>query len=168
MPWILAALVSAACDRQEVAGPPPDELREAEYWARAERLRTPEAWQSYLGQWPDGRYAELARGRLVAFIPPERPAPDVGIVVGHVVQLGAWSTQDAARASLARSLERHPAELAGFELRIVAPQEAEGTLWRLRTGLLAEPAARELCGKLREAGVDCVTLTEASAGQPAP
>ncbi len=143
-------------------------MLEAEVWSRAERLRTPEAWQSYLGQWPDGRYAEQARRRLVAFIPPERPARDAGIVVGFIVQLGAWSTENAARASLSRSLEQYPAELAGFELRIVAPQQAEGTLWRLRTGLLAEPVARELCGKLREAGVDCVTLTEASAGQPAP
>ena len=84
--------------------------REAQDWARADRLGTPEAWQRYLGEWPEGLHAQEARRRLVAFMPTDPPAPATGAVVGHVVQLGAWSTEDAARAGLAASLERHPAK----------------------------------------------------------
>jgi hypothetical protein len=193
VPCLLAASVLAACDRRESAWRDArrensqsaylayleqyptgvhaaearaelEARRAAQDWARADRLGTPEAWQRYLGEWPEGLHAREARRRLVAFIPPEPPAPATGAMVGHVVQLGAWSTEDAARTGLAASLERHPAELAGFELRIVPPRQADGTLWRLRTGLLDETAARDLCAKLRAVGVDCVTLTESSAG----
>jgi len=103
-PWILAALVSAGCDRRESAWRDAqredsqssylaylqlyptgahaiearaelEARREAEAWARAERLGTPEAWQHYLAGWPEGRHAEEARRLLVAFIPPSPPAP---------------------------------------------------------------------------------------------
>ncbi len=139
-------------------------LREVEAWALAERLRTPEAWQRYLGEWPDGQFAATARQRLVEFIPPGPPSADGDFVV----QLGAYSTDAAARADLAGLVSRHPAELAGIETRIVAPYGTLNSLWRLRTGALAEARARELCAKLRLAGVDCVPLPDDSAGQPPP
>ncbi len=113
VPWILAALIAAACSRQESgwerarredslaayedylarypAGPHAGEARaaldglhDAEAWSRAERLATPEAWQRYLGEFPDGRHAAGARQRLIDFIPPG-PQPADG---RYVVQLG--------------------------------------------------------------------------------
>ncbi len=172
--WILAACATAACSRQDSAWEDAkrentiaayqSRLREAEAWARAERLRTPEAWQFYLGKWPDGQFAETARRRLVEFIPPGAP-PAGG---DFVVQLGAYSTEAAARADRGLLVNRLAAELAGVETRIVPPHDIVDSLWRLRTGALAEPAARELCARLRLGGVDCVPLPDDSAGQPSP
>jgi hypothetical protein len=193
VPWILAALIAAACSRQESgwerarredspaayeaylarypAGPHSgqaraalDGMRDAEAWSRAERLATPEAWQRYLGEHPDGRRAAEARQRLIDFIPPG-PKPADG---RYVVQLGAYSTEGAARAGLARAGIEHAGALAGTGLRVIAPREAADSIWRLRTDVLAEPAARDLCTRLRSGGVDCVPLPDDSAGDPPP
>ena len=139
-------------------------LQEEEAWTRANRLRTPEAWQRYLGEWPDGRHAALARRQLVAFIPAETPpARD-----GYAVQLGAYSNEAAAQANLARLAREHATELAGLQLLVLAPQDLETDVWRLRTSPLAETAARELCERLRGRGVDCVPVAGSSAGQAPP
>ena len=193
MPWILAALFAAACSRQESgwerarreesraayeayldrfpAGPHAaearaalDGMRDAEAWSRAERLATPEAWQRYLGEFPDGRHADRARQRLIDFIPPG-PRPAHG---RYVVQLGAFSTEAAARAGLARAAAEHAGILPGTGLRIVAPAMLADTIWRLRTDPLAEAPARDLCARLRSGGVDCVPLPDDSAGQTPP
>jgi SPOR domain len=193
VPWILAAAIAAACSREESgwdrarrddsvasyesylerfpAGPHAGQaraalagLRDAGAWARAERLGTPEAWQRYLGEFPDGRHAGQARQRLIDFI-PAGPTPADG---RYVVQLGAYSSEAAARADLARSAERHGAVLGGTGLRVVAPRGQPDSIWRLRTDALAEDSARDLCARLRAGGVDCVPLPEDSAGQPPP
>ena len=139
-------------------------IRDAEAWSRAERLATPEAWQRYLGEFPDGDHADSARQRLIAFIPPG-PPPASGL---YVVQVGAYSSEAAASTGLARAAAEHGAELAGMGLEVVAPRAPEDAIWRLRTLALPEAAAREMCGRLRAAGVDCVPLPDDSAGQPAP
>lgn len=193
MPWILAGCIAAACSRQESvweqarhedsvasyeaylarypAGPHAGQAREAlaglhdeNAWARAERLATPEAWQRYLGEFPDGRHAATARRRLIDFIPPGPRRADGR----YVVQLGAYSTEAAARAGLARAADRHVAALAGTGLRIVAPPGPVDSIWRLRTEALGEAQARDLCASLRGGGVDCVPLPDDSAGQPPP
>ena len=193
MPWILAAVIAAACSREESgwdrarsddsvasyesylarfsAGPHAAEarealagLRDAGAWARADRLGTPEAWQRYLGEFPDGRHAGQARQRLIDFIPPG-PAPAGG---RYVVQLGAYSTEAAARADLAQSAARHGGVLAGTGLRVIAPRGQVDSIWRLWTDAAAEAPARDLCARLRAGGVDCVPLPEDSAGQPPP
>ncbi len=193
MPWILAAAIAASCDRREsewerasaagtaaayqsyleshAAGPHADEaraalarLREDAAWARARRLETPEAWQAYLGEYPDGRHAAEARQRLIEFIPPG-PKPADG---RYVVQLGAYSTEPAARAGLARAAASHHAALAGIGLEVVAPRGPPDGIGRLRTGAVAEVPARELCARLRAAGVDCVPLPAGSAGESPP
>lgn len=193
MPWILAALISAACSRQESgwerarredsraayeaylarypAGPHAGEARaaldgllEAEAWSRAERLATPEAWQRYLGEFPDARNAAKARQRLIDFIPPG-PKPADG---RFVVQLGAYSTEAAARAGLARAAGQHSAALSGVGLRVIAPRGTADPVWRLRTEALDEAPARDLCARLRAGGVDCVPLPDDSAGEPPP
>jgi hypothetical protein len=191
--WILAACAVSACSRQETgwteasrkdsiaayqryleqfpAGTHAADararvviLQEDEAWTRANRLKTPEAWQRYLGEWPEGRYAAFARRQLVAFTPVNAaPVRD-----GFAVQLGAWSNEAAAQANLARFAREHARELAGLQLLVVSPQDPATDVWRLRTSPLAENAARELCEKLREAGVDCVPVVAGSAGQPPP
>ncbi len=140
------------------------ELQEQEAWVRANRLRTPEAWQRYLGDWPDGRHAALARRQLVALIRPGA-APMRG---GFAVQLGAYSSEAAARADLARLTREHAVEFAELEWRILAAHDVESSLWRLRVGPLAEADARDLCSRLRAQAVDCVPVAEWSAGQAPP
>ena len=110
------------------------------------------------------RHAEEARRRLIAFIPPG-PPPASGL---YVVQVGAYSSEAAAQGGLARANAEHGTELAGTGLVVIAPREAAEAIWRLRTAAIAEDAARDLCARLRTAGVDCVPLPDDSAGQPAP
>lgn len=130
------------------------ELMEQEAWARANRFRTPEAWQRYLGEWPDGRHAPAARRLLALFVPTGAPASGAA----WSVQLGAYSSEAAARTALERHALERAAELAGRRLVILAPQDAATGVWRLRTGLLDEAAARDLCTRLRERQVDCVPV----------
>ena len=140
------------------------ELAEADAWALANRLRTPEAWQRYLGEWPDGRHAALARRQLIAFIPAEAPRASGEFAV----QLGAYSSEAIARGNLSRFAREQSAELAGLQLRVLAPQDLETDVWRLRTQALPEGAARDLCERLRAGGVDCVPVADASTGDAPP
>lgn len=179
MPWVLAALASAACDRQDAAWRAAqheaearaglDARREAEAWARAERLGTPEAWQRYLAGWPEGGHADEARRLLIAFIPPPRPEPlpapappearDAAASAGdYEIQLGAWSNEALARAGFDRFIDAHSGALAGAGLRLAGPGEAGDALWRLRAGPFDEATARARCAGLAAAGVSCVAL----------
>lgn len=173
MPWVLAALVTAACDRQDSAWRDAqrevearaelEARREADAWGRAERLGTPEAWQRYLAGWPEGRYAEEAKRLLVAFIPPSRPAPVTAPepLVDFEIQLGAWSNEALARAGFDRFIGAHAAALAGAELRLAGPGEAGDRLWRLRAGPFDEATARAHCAGLIAADVSCVPIAGA-------
>jgi hypothetical protein len=173
VPWIFAALVSAACDRQDSAWRDArrevearaelEARREAEAWERAERLGTPEAWQHYLAGWPEGRFAEEARRLLVAFIPPPRPAPLTAPepLVDFEIQLGAWSDEALARAGFDRFIGAHTDVFAGAGLRLAGPGEAGDALWRLRAGPFDETTARARCAGLVAAGVSCVPVAGA-------
>jgi len=186
VPWVLAALVSAACDRQDSAWRDAqreveartelESRREVEAWARAERLGTPEAWQHYLAGWPEGRFAEEARRLLVAFIPPSRPAPLTAPLPQQVpvtgkpartfeIQLGAWSDEALARAGFDRFIVAHAAVFAGAGLRLAGPGEAGDALWRLRAGPFDETTARAHCAGLVAAGVSCVPIAVGSVVQ---
>jgi hypothetical protein len=193
VPWILAGFIAVACSGQESewdraqredslaayesylarypASPHAaearaalDGLHEADAWSRAERLATPEAWQHFLGEFPDNHNAAKARQRLIDFIPPAPKSADGR----YVVQLGAYSTEAAARAGLARAAREHAGALSGVGLRVIAPRDAADSIWRLRTDPLAEAPARDLCATLRGGGVDCVPLPDDSAGEPPP
>lgn len=131
------------------------ELREAQDWARAGRLRTPESWQRYLADWPEGRHAAEARNLLAEYV----PVAIAGGVGAWAVQLGAFSSEAGALAALERQLREHATELAASPPRVLPPRAA-GDVWRLRTGTLPETAARELCTRLRERGVDCAPVVE--------
>ena len=129
-------------------------LREAEAWASASRLRMPEAWQRYLADWPEGRACRrgearargLRTGRAAA-----RPA-------GSCAQLGAFSSEAAARAELARLMREQAALLVGSNWQVIAPAAGEPALWRLRIGPLPEEEARGLCASLKDRGVDCMPV----------
>jgi hypothetical protein len=173
VPWVLAALVSAACDGQDSAWRDArrevearaelEARREAEAWERAERLGTPEAWQRYLAGWPEGRFAEEARRLLVAFLPPSRPAPLAAPepMVEFEIQLGAWSDEALARAGFDRFIGAHADVFAGAGLRLAGPGEAGDALWRLRAGPFDEATARAHCAGLVAAGVSCVPVAGA-------
>lgn len=130
------------------------DLREAEAWDLARRLRLPEAWQRYLADWPDGAHAAEARRELADFAPlePLRVAP------GHAAQLGAYSSEAAARAELARIAREQAALLDGRNWQVIAPAAGAPALWRLRIGPLPEAEARGLCDSLKGRGVDCVAV----------
>jgi len=160
---MLAACASAACGRQEAswqdarqAREALEERREAEVWNRAERLRTPEAWQRYLAEWPEGLHSAAARSRLMEYVPKE-PAGSSG---SWSVQLGAFSDEAAARAALKRYASERTAELSGTQLVIRTPNDIATDVWRLRTTLLPEAAARDLCARLRAESVDCVPVVD--------
>jgi len=183
--WIASACALAACSRQETgwrdarredsvlayetylehfpAGAHADEARgrirelhEEREWARATQLQTPEGWQRYLGAFPEGRYAAEARDRLSDFVlaralPEGRP---------YVVQLGAYSSEAAARADLVR-LSRENVDLLGnLKMRIHPPARGAPPLWRLRAGPLGEAAARRICVDLESRAVDCVPAAQ--------
>ncbi len=185
--WILAALATTACSREESgweaaqresslaayqsyldaypAGGHAAEARavllrmhEAEAWARADRFGTPEAWQRYLGEWPEGKHSALARKRLVEFIPPASP--------GFEIQLGAFSDGTMARAGLERLAREHPMELEGLSVRVDSPADGEPAFWRLRAGPFDEAMARAHCATLLAAQVSCLALPAGSAGEP--
>jgi hypothetical protein len=183
--WISCACALAACSRQETgwrdargtdsvsayetylehfpAGAHADEARarilelhEEREWARANKLQTPEAWQRYLGAYPEGRYAAAARERLSDIALAKAPSEE------HLysVQLGAYSSEAAARADLARLSRDHADLLGGLKLHIEPPATVAQPLWRLRAGPLAETAARGICVDLEARAEDCVPAAE--------
>ena len=131
-------------------------LREAEAWAVANRIAVPEAWQRYLAAWPEGRHAAHARRKLADFAPVAPAAPQSG----HAAQLGAYSSEAAARSNLAQLLGKHAPVLDGRNWQVIAPAAGEPPLWRLRIGPLAEPDARsDSVRRCCRAAVDCVTVS---------
>jgi hypothetical protein len=160
---MLAACASVACSRQEASWQEAqqardrlEERREAEVWSRAERLRTPEAWQRYLAEWPDGRHSADARARLMEYV----PKVTAGSSGSWSVQLGAFSDEAAARAALQRYASERTTELADTQLVIRTPNDIATDVWRVRTALMPEAAARDLCARLRTQGVDCVPVVD--------
>lgn len=181
--WIACALAVAACSRQEAgwrgaqsedtvpayeaylehfpagahakeARARVRELQEESEWARASQLQTPEGWQRYLGDYPEGRYAEAARERLSGFVMPGAPAGERR----YAIQLGAYSTEAAARADLLRLSRDHADLLGALELNIEAPAADAPPLWRLRSTPFAESAARRICADLQSRAVDCAPM----------
>lgn len=132
------------------------ELREEQEWARASQLAIPEAYQRYLGAYPEGRYATAARERLSDFVLARAPSADRS----YLVQLGAYSSEAAARTALARFESDYAELFEGLQLRILPPAAGTPPLWRLRAGSLDETAARGLCRQLEVRGLDCVPARE--------
>ncbi len=183
--WVLAACLAAACSRQESgwrsaadadsvaayeaylrdfpAGPHADEarqrlreLQDEAAWALAERAQPPESWQRYLGEWPDGRHADAAREQLAAFVPDRLPEA----LTAWSVQLGAYSSEAAARKDQQRLATLRADDFSGTSLQVRAPDGIETDVWRLRTDPLTEAEARDLCRRLKERSMDCVPVAD--------
>ena len=183
--WIACAIALAGCSRQESgwrdarhtdsvlayetylehfpAGAHADEARarirelhEESEWARASRLQTPESLQRYLGAFPAGPHAAEARDRLSDFVLAKAPPGERR----YSIQLGAYSSEAAARTDLARLARDHADLLGDSKLRIVPPAGGVPLLWRLRGGPFTEDSARRTCAELDARAVDCVPSAE--------
>jgi uncharacterized protein len=87
-------------------------------------------------------------------------APDAASAgkLAHGVQLGAFTTEAAARSQWATIAGKHAAQLKGRSPHISATTTANGRLFRLQTAARDEPASRELCRALTAAGQPCVVV----------
>ncbi|MFN7173597.1 MAG: SPOR domain-containing protein [Thermaurantiacus tibetensis] len=90
-----------------------------------------------------------------------RSAPGFGAAGpggGATVQLGAFSSAEAARRAFRDLAARHP-ELKGISPAITPVERAEGPpLWRLRTTLGPDVRAGDLCDRLKVAGDACTPV----------
>lgn len=75
----------------------------------------------------------------------------------HWIQMGAVDSEAAARAEWARLQSRLPQLLGQERLTVQAVQTGSGTLYRIRTGPMAQNRAAELCNQLKANRVDCWT-----------
>lgn len=84
------------------------------------------------------------------------PAPN-GVIR---IQLGALTSEEAARGEWDRLARRHPDLLGAFRPQVVRfDREGQTTLYRLRTGGFADVAsAREQCERLRAERVPCLVV----------
>jgi len=75
-----------------------------------------------------------------------------------MIQIGAFATQNLARAQLAAYAEKSM-DVLGQAARVVAPfQAVDGhTAYRARFGPFAEREAREVCSRLSQRGQTCFT-----------
>ena len=183
--WIGCAIALAACSRQEAgwrdahgedsvlayetylehfpAGAHADqararirELHDEREWTRAGQLQTPEGWQRYLGAYPEGRHAAEARDLLSDYVLAKAPPGERR----YSIQLGAYSSETAARTDLARLKQEHADLIGESKLRIDPPAGGAPRLWRLRGGPFTEAAARRICVELDSRAVDCVPSAE--------
>ncbi len=76
---------------------------------------------------------------------------------GGTVQLGAFSSEAAARRAFADLAARHP-ELKGVSPQISRTGDAERMLWRVRARLGEGVAPRAFCDRLRVAGDACTEV----------
>lgn len=102
--------------------------------------------------------ATTAPAAQPASTPAARPAPAPG---GSVrVQLGALSTEEAARTEWDRLSRRHADLLGAFRPQVVRfEREGQAPLFRLRTGGFATAdAARDFCEQVRARNVPCTVV----------
>ncbi|WP_230164790.1 SPOR domain-containing protein, partial [Roseomonas sp. CECT 9278] len=90
--------------------------------------------------------------------PAARPAPAPGGAVR--VQLGALTSEEAARAEWDRLARRHADLLGAFRPQVVRfEREGQATLFRLRTGGFADAAAAgSFCEQARARSLPCTVI----------
>ncbi len=102
--------------------------------------------------------APSAAAPQAAVAPPARPAPAPGGAIR--VQLGALTSEDAARGEWDRLARRHADLLGAFRPQVVRfEREGQATLFRLRTGGFADAAAAgSFCEQVRARAVPCAVI----------
>lgn len=94
---------------------------------------------------------------------PPKPSVDLGRpgaataatpAGGTGVQVGAYSTREAAEAAWGRMAQQYSA-LSGVPHRVQQGEADIGTVWRLQAVAANPEAASQLCGRLRTAGLAC-------------
>jgi len=80
------------------------------------------------------------------------PAPASG---GVGVQVGAFSSKEAAEAGWAKLTGQANGALAGVSHRVIAGSADNGTIYRLQAVAADAAAAGALCSKLKGAGISC-------------
>ncbi|WP_448582780.1 SPOR domain-containing protein [Thermaurantiacus sp.] len=139
--------------REPAGGPPTDLLGQSE----AANLPAPEP-QEIPPRRPEPPPAPALKPAPP--VPTSQPAPPAPADSGSfaMVQLGAFSSEAAARRAFRDLAARHP-ELRGLrpELSRTNPGE-DRTLWRLRVMLDAGVEPRSFCDRLRVAGDACAPV----------
>lgn len=97
-------------------------------------------------------------GPAPAAPPAPSPAPAAGPAGAGVVQLGAFSSEAAARRAFANLAARHP-ELRGVSPQISRTEGSDGQpLWRVRASLGPAISPGAFCDRLRVAGDACAPV----------
>lgn len=102
--------------------------------------------------------APVASARPTAVAPAARPASAPAAATGGgMIQLGAFASE-ATAARAWDELKGRFAYLGPVNRSIVAGEVNGRTVYRLRAAAGSSSAARDLCGRLRIAGEDCLIL----------
>ena len=93
---------------------------------------------------------------------PKPPVPAAGTAAapaaasgGVGVQVGAFSSKDAAETGWAKLAGQAGGALSGVSHRVIAGTADNGTIYRLQAVAPDAAAAGALCGKLKGAGISC-------------
>lgn len=99
---------------------------------------------------------------------PAVKAPAETGVGTHLVQLGAFASEDGAKRAW-QHFSSHDPRLAGHRSLIVRVNVHGHDFWRVQaTGFVGQASANALCGSLRSHGGTCLVMAMNSAGRPAP
>jgi cell division septation protein DedD len=158
-----------------------DALVDQRDWSVARRANSVEGYSAYLSAHPSGVWSELATRRREALLklqpsavvsatppegvasqadatPPAVAAPaSVPAPAEYVVQLGAFSSNAAARQSWQR-MQRSFVELQEYEPRIDTRPVKGSSLYRLRLALDSKEQGDLLCAALKRGGAECVAV----------
>ena len=108
--------------------------------------------------------SDVVLRRSVEDKPEERPAPKAvaavqGAPAAATVQLGAFTSETAALAAWAKIRANSDGLLNGLT-PVAVPVPAKAHLWRLRTTVSDQPAARSLCAALVARKLVCVVAKD--------
>jgi len=100
------------------------------------------------------------QAQIVGSAAPAPAAPASGAAVapasgGVGVQVGAFSSKEAAEAGWAKVTGQASGALSGVSHRVIAGTADNGTIYRLQAVAPDAAAAGALCGKLKGAGISC-------------
>ena len=102
--------------------------------------------------------AQMAPGQAAAPSPAPAAKPGTAAAVpagGVGVQVGAFSSKDAAEAGWTKLTASAGGALSGVSHRVIEGKADNGTIFRLQAVAPNAAAAQALCSKLKGAGISC-------------